>query len=99
MKHLDLHIGDMYQGGDVIAIHRQEHHNRSGIVLTFRLEDRYTVWVVGADMEIKERHPHSFLGDALFRYAELVTKHLFTHYNAKAPGLSFEVKNPREDKS
>jgi hypothetical protein len=98
MRNLVLEIGEEYQGGDVIAVHRQQHHNRSEIVLTFSHETRYTVWVVGSDMEIKERIPYPFIGDALFAYAERVTEQMFTHFNATAPGLSFEVKNPRTDR-
>jgi hypothetical protein len=96
-RQLSLEIGGEYQGGEVIAVHRQQHHNRSGIVLTFSHESRYTVWVIGTDMEVKDRTAYSFIGDALFAYAERVTEQMFTHFNAMAPGLSFEVKNPRTD--
>lgn len=88
-----LSPGDEFQLGTVIAVHHQENSGSASTVLTFSMEDRYTVWTVDPYLKVLDRKQEGYGPDAYRCYVEKVAKQLFTYHNQPAPGLSFEVEN------
>ena len=94
--HLNLGIGDVFEGCEIIAIHQQDDHGLAGVVLTYNPTDRYIVWTVSASPDgayATDADTYPTDSDAYFRYAERVAKQLFRYHNKVAPGLSYIAKN------